>query len=386
MPLDATIRAEVQAFSTKQGVEAAFVDAKRQEGVFDGQRVTVVDEQSSLANAAEEMSFAAAEKVEKKLAERKAGSKEALRASAAELAERYVNQTGESQSARKLHEFLDALKNLGANLTEAQLRQFVGEKFGDPTEQFAALSFAEEALAKEGGHEELRAKIANVKAQLLSEAGPAIRSGLNIAADVLAYSRQGLAGAQNLRDLYRFSILGGQSITSIYTAIMSRYGEAQFAQSLEFLLRASGSDLEGKALGSSLEPTQLKSAIDDIFHVQALGNTYRSLNELLNKTGLLFGLWPAGAARPGSYSAHDLMKEILQMTAQRWTDPESFLRLATAAGINPLVARIYFLTQLRERVRLLPLKLFFASPETREKLLEALQTSLDQEISREENG
>lgn len=386
MPFDATIRAEVQAFSAKQGVEAAFVDAKRQEGVFDGQRVKVSDTQSSVANAAEEMTFAAAEKVEKKLSERKAGSKEALRTSAAELATKYVNMMGESQGPRKLHEFLDALKNMDPNTSEAQLRQFVGEKFGDPSEQFAALSFAEEALAKEGGNEELRQKLANVKAQLLADAGPAIRSGLNIAADVLAYSRQGLEGAQGLRDLYRFSILGGQSITSIYTAIMSRYGEAQFAQSLEFLLRASGSDLEGKALGSSMEPTQLKSAVDDIFHVQALGNTYRSLSELLDKTGRLFSLWPAGLARPGTYSAHDLMKEILQMTGQRWTDPESFLRLATAAGINPLVARIYFLTQLRERVRLLPLKLFFASPETREKLLEALQTSLDREISREENA
>ncbi|HRE05578.1 MAG TPA: hypothetical protein PKX00_08215, partial [Opitutaceae bacterium] len=61
-------------------------------------------------------------------------------------------------------------------------------------------------------------------------------------------------------------------------------------QSLEFLLRASGSDLEGKALGSSLEPAQLKSAIDDIYHVQALGNTFKSLGEVLTKTRTLFAL------------------------------------------------------------------------------------------------
>jgi type III secretion protein W len=78
MSFDATIRAEVQAFSTKQGVEASLVDAKRQEGVFDGQRVKVADQGSAVANAAEEMSFAASEKVEKKLSERKSGSKEAL--------------------------------------------------------------------------------------------------------------------------------------------------------------------------------------------------------------------------------------------------------------------------------------------------------------------
>ncbi len=89
---------------------------------------------------------------------------------------------------------------------------------------------------------------------------------------------------------------------------------------------------------------------------------------------------PAGAA---AFTAHDLMKEVLQMTAQRWTDPDGLAKLATAAGFSAPPARIYFLTQLREKVRTLPLKLF-ASPETREKLLESMQTALDREIAREE--
>lgn len=77
------------------------------------------------------------------------------------------------------------------------------------------------------------------------------------------------------------------------------------------------------------------------------------------------------------------MREILQMAAQRWTDPERIQKLATDAGFRDLGARIYFLTQLRERVRLMPLKLFI-STEAREKLLESMQAALDQEIAREE--
>ena len=92
---------------------------------------------------------------------------------------------------------------------------------------------------------------------------------------------------------------------------------------------------------------------------------------------------PAPAAGTAAFTAHDLMKEVLQMTSQRWTDPEALAKLATAAGFSALPARIYFLTQLREKVRTLPLKLF-ASPETREKLLESMQTALDREIAREE--
>ncbi len=92
---------------------------------------------------------------------------------------------------------------------------------------------------------------------------------------------------------------------------------------------------------------------------------------------------PAPAAGTAAFTAHDLMKEVLQMTSQRWTDPEALAKVVTAAGFSSPPARIYFLTQLREKVRTLPLKLF-ASPETREKLLESMQTALDREIAREE--
>lgn len=288
MSIDANLRAQVQAFSAKQGVDAPFAEATRQEGLLNGQKVQTADTSSAVANAAEEVSFAASEKVEKTLSERKAGSKESLRASATELAAKYVNMMAEPQAGRKLSEFLDALKNMGNAATEADIRQLLGEHFQDSSDQFAALSFAEESLAKEGGSDATLAKIKSLKEQLLKEAGPAIRSGLNIASDVLAAAKQGLETAGGLRDLYRFAILGGQNAAAIYLSIMSRYGPKQFAQSLDFLLRAAGSDLEGRVMGSSLEAPQLKNAMDDIYHVQALGNMHRSFSDLLDGLRRLF--------------------------------------------------------------------------------------------------
>lgn len=288
MAFDPTLRADVQAFSSKQGVAETFAEATRQEGLFDGQKVTVLDVNSQVADAAEEVGSMVSEKVEKKLSERKAGSKEALRASATELAERYVNLITDGQGGRKLHEFLDALKQRGKNVTEEQLRQLAGEHFKDPSEQYAALSFAEEALTAEGGHDLLLATVRAAKAQLMKDAGAAIRSGLNIASDVVAFARTGLESTEALRDLYRYALLGGQSIGSIYSALMTRYGSEQFAQSLDFLLRAAASDLDGKTLGSSIEPTQLKASIDDIYHVQSLGNLHRALGEVLATTRRLF--------------------------------------------------------------------------------------------------
>ncbi|PTY07845.1 YopN family type III secretion system gatekeeper subunit [Opitutaceae bacterium EW11] len=284
MPIESNLRAEVQAFSTKEGFDDTLAEASRQEGVFDGQKVEELDIDSMVADSAEEVGSSVSEKVEKKLSERKAGSKEALRASATDLADLYVNMTAETQSARKFHEFLDALKKMGSGASEADIRQLLGEHFQDASDQYAALSFAEESLSREKGQEALLAKVQSVKAQLMKDAGPAIRSGLNIAAEVMAYARQGLEGADKLRDFYRFAILGGHSVAAIYGAIMDRYGPSQFSQSLEFLLRAAGSDLDGKGLGSSLEPTQLKAVVDDIYHVQALGNLHRALSDVLDQT------------------------------------------------------------------------------------------------------
>lgn len=288
MAIDPTIRAEVQAFSTKQGVEESFVEAQRQDGLFEGQKVTELDIQSMVADSAEEVGSSLSEKVEKKLSERKAGSKEAMRSAATDLAEKYVNMTADPQAARKFHSFLDALKKEGENVTEQQLRQLLGEHFQDASDQFAALGFAEASLQAEGGSDVLLATVQSLKAQLLKEAGAVIRSGINIAADALAFSRQGLEGADQLRDLYRFAMLGGQTIASIYTTLMKRYGAGQFSQSLDFLLRAAASDLDGGELGASLDPAQLKASIDDIYHVQSLGNLHRALGDVLDTTRRLY--------------------------------------------------------------------------------------------------
>lgn len=83
------------------------------------------------------------------------------------------------------------------------------------------------------------------------------------------------------------------------------------------------------------------------------------------------------------YTAHDLMRELLEMTTQRWIDPNNFIQITNKIGVKDSEMRIYFLTQLREKIRLIPLKLY-PSADIREKMLDALQQAMDTEISREE--
>lgn len=283
MNVNADIRSDVSAFSSKQGLGDTLAQAQRQEGNFKGQTVTLTDTATSLANASEEMTFAASEKVEKKLSERKAGSKEALKTSAAELADKYVNMMSESRNPQKLHEFVDSIKKRGERATQQDIRDLAREMFEDVSEQYAALAFAEETLVKEGGHEKLATTVNAAKEALLAEAGPAIRAGINIAADVLSYSKQGLEQVEKLRDLYRFAVLGRQTVSDMYQAIMGRYGESRFPQALDFLIQAAGNDLDAHGMGPSIEPAHLETAVNNINYVQQMGNLYRVLADLVDK-------------------------------------------------------------------------------------------------------
>lgn len=277
------VRALVSAFSTKEGVEENLAEAQRQEGNFGGQKIVEIDASTALADAAEEMTFAASEKVEKKLSERKAGSKEAIKLNAAELAEKFVNMTGEKQAPNKLHKFLDQLKQKGEKATEQDVRDMLKREFSDVSEQFVAIAFAEEKLKEEGGHEQLLATVTTVKENLLKEAGPAIRAGLNIATDVLGFSKQGLEQIEKLRDLYRFAVLGRPTVSDMYQAIMGRYGESRFPQALDFLIQAAGSDLDAHGMGPSMESAHLETAVNNINYVQQMGNLYRTLADLIDK-------------------------------------------------------------------------------------------------------
>lgn len=282
--INADLRGIAQAQSPKQGIANTVAEAGRQEGAIKGQAAVVINQTASLADAAEEVGFAAAEKVEKKLAERKAGSKEGMRLSMTELAMRFVNMTGDSQAPKKLQEFVESLKNLGGQVTQDQIKQLLGESFQDVAEQYAALEYAEAALEEEGQTPELLNQVKATKDALLKESGPSIRAGINIASDVLNFSRKGLAEIGPLRELYGFAVLGAASAGQMYKAVMERYGESRFEEALDFLLSAAGSDLDSVGgMGPSQDAVHLEAAVNNVSFVQHLGNLYVELNDLIER-------------------------------------------------------------------------------------------------------
>jgi type III secretion protein W len=283
MPIDADVRSLVGAFSSKEAFMESVAEAERQDGAFLGQKVQVFDATTSLQQSAEEVSFAAEEKVEKKLSQLRAGSKDALKTNLGQLADKYVAMMSESQPPQKLQEFLDSLKKMGGEVNEENIRQMAREQFGDVTEQYAALAFAEEALKNEGGNAQLLEQVTAAKESLMQEAGPAIRAGINIAGEVLTFAKQGLEQVERLRELYGYAILGRATVADMYKAVMKRYGKMRFGSAMEFLLRAAGNDLNAGGLGASLDSAHLEAAVNNVSFLQHMGNLHQTLEDLMNR-------------------------------------------------------------------------------------------------------
>jgi type III secretion protein W len=100
---------------------------------------------------------------------------------------------------------------------------------------------------------------------------------------VLGFAKQGLEQLDKLRELYRYAVLGRPNVSEMYQAIMTRYGESRFAQALDFLIQAAGSDLDASGMGPSMESAHLETAVNNINYVQQMGNLYRVLSDLVEK-------------------------------------------------------------------------------------------------------
>jgi type III secretion system TyeA family effector delivery regulator len=115
---------------------------------------------------------------------------------------------------------------------------------------------------------------------------------------------------------------------------------------------------------------------DQLYDVEVLGNMHRNLSDLLDRTRELF--------KQGLHAeAFDLMSEILRLTGERWISAEHFEQMLEKADIADLHASIYFLTALREQIRLIPLKVY-PSTESRGKMLDAAQIALDGIVEKDE--
>lgn len=246
--------------------------ATTQTGQFRGSPVVITNFSAMAANAAEEMSFAASEKAEKKMNERKSKDASSLDWSLYKIAQKYLAQVPDLKSTDRLHAFGQSL--MQKSFTSAQqMLAHLGSEFKDVSHQYIALKFAREFIQKQGDFPGLLATIDSALAQLETEKGKEIRAGINVSKTAHRFAEQGFLDTQTLRDKYRDNVLNFSNVRAAARHLLDAFGLKRLGTSIRFLEQGLSADLNSSA--ASLPKSQLASIIKDL----AILKQFRTVSE-----------------------------------------------------------------------------------------------------------
>jgi len=344
------------------------------EGRYRGERAVHKDIQSLIADAAEEVTFSVSDRLEKKESKKKLSDRR-LKSTAAETAEKYLKKVPDIGEPKKLRSFLNRLKKAGP-MTSKDLRRAVAEFSDHAPERFAALSYAKDMLAEEGGHGESVQALEGEIGRLLEEHGPEIRSHIHVhetASDALESD----FSDGELGRFYEEVQLQHEGLTETCTALMTTHSKEDFTKAVEFMIKAAGTRLQ--AGSARISDVELQKTVDDLFKLEVLGSLHEECADLIRKmedqTEIAADLTP-----------RYLMTEILQAKDEKWLQSDRILKIAEkAAPSGDEENAIYFSTELLKLIRDLPIKVY-ESTESRQKLIDVVQEALDIQIEQEEEG
>lgn len=332
-------------------------------GTFQGERVSVVSDPSSLlADAAEELTFSQSEEVERSLSERKENKDK--------LQRQYMLYVKECEDIHQedLDQVLQQLKALG-HVRSASVLTLIRQAFSDPTHQHAALSHARHA-DPESLSDELKSALDGALETLEVEQGQAVQAGYNI----VSVKAEGLDRPQaGLRMLYRDTVIDFESYEKTFQTLLDKFGPEELPLAVNYLIRALGADMT--AVTPSGEKAALKEVSDGLYMVEALATIYREAQELLNMLENRHGARPC--------TERQLIEPLLRFKDSSMLLEIQVLReMPFLTSANP--SQDAELTQgIRELARNMPHKLF-GSAEIRQNILNTFQEILDKAIDRED--
>lgn len=356
---DSGIPSEMPAKDVEKGV--------RQEGLFEGKTVTVEEDAvSMIADAAEELTFEAAETVEKKVEERRVEKERP-----SELIQR-IYKLQEMLPDFDEGKFRMVIKRMHQKPpgSASELRSLLQEHFPDVSHEHAALSLIEEFSQD---NPKLMALAKEARVELETKAGSAIRAGMNISSVASEYAAEGLGEISDLRNFYRDTVLQYEGVTETFRSITERFPNESLLDAVAYLIKAVGNDLHAR--GPSIEPEELRTILNDLYHLESIANLNRSFDQLLKRTTQGFAIMP-------SLDSVGLLGEFLTLKDKQWIAESDVLAVVNKIGIKDPSARIYFLQGFVNIVRDAPLKIF-PSDEGRLALIAKIQEALDRAIEEE---
>ena len=233
MSIDFSI--QQQGVNTTQ--HAGFSSPSAAVGSLFGNTAAVVESPMSLlADAAEELTFAADTTDDFELEERK--ERDEIDEAMEERVRKYQELMREKGEAEQIDQLKDAIRAREGR--EHALRQ-ARQRFPDPSDAWAALKEIRDELAGDAAvsSETLRG-VDEALAELETSEGPAIRSGICGALNAKGFGS--LGSPSELGALYRGAVCDFADVNELYAHIQEAYGN-DFDAALDFLYKTLASDM-----------------------------------------------------------------------------------------------------------------------------------------------
>ncbi len=211
-------------------------------GRAEGERVRFVPVSQSLADGAEELTFAFSERVGKSLAKRKIDDALSRLSQLEKLAQEYLHKVPDLEQLQKITELVASLRQ-GQLSTVARLQAYLDGFSKEISHQFIALSQARVVLAAKTDAKALLALIDQALSVMAHERGDAIEMGIVIsplAAEVASHPGE----IQAIRESSRDAVSDCNGLAAAMSDIRTRFGNNPLAleKIINFLMKMLATD------------------------------------------------------------------------------------------------------------------------------------------------
>lgn len=345
-------------------------------GVYKGAEVTVIDQKSLLADAAEELTQELSEDAEKELSKREVEdghkSESLLRLIKVKEVSQLLDQLGDLKQQDLFRGLKALIQQQGKGARH--YREQAAKQFEQPEHQYALLTAHLEALKQRGADSKEIAEAQAAVDSLMQEHGAEIRGALNIAEAANEYAQDTLGDQGDLRAAYQANTKDYADMASALADLTERFGEKDLQKAIDFMTKALGLDLS--AGGPSVDKAKLNIVLNDLHRMKTLTTVLENCEIVAHRA--------RGNGASLKFTGTKLMQQLVPLIDARRLRAKDVEALPDAAGLKALDGRINFFNDTKELVNQIPPKAF-SRDDSQTKLKDAIQEALDDAITTEED-
>lgn len=332
--------------------------------LFGTDDVMVESKSVNLTDAAEEMAFGMASKVET-LTLRQRVVKQGKRPEVPGQAEieAVFHSMKDGDGARDLKQFSGQIIALLRGRQSP--RRLLREKFSDPAKRYLATAYALNELKQSGAPAHEIESLTDFLAEIEVTEGGAIRAGLNTVEAAAEFS-ENAQQSDLFRKVYRDAVVGYESFPAALDKILTQFGDDHFEKGTRLLVKALSLDLQ--ATRPSSEPVRLHAILQDLYSLQAVSTVLIRCRSIVFRTCM--------AAQTEGMTPIAIARDLLQLASDAYVTAYHFSDIARKYNVKDDEGQIVFFTGAMGAMRSMPNKVF-RNDEARLKAIDAAQGALD---------